>query len=407
MVIEAHQSYPERETRPAPFWHRALALVLKALVPIAILAIAIPYANELYTSGPVAERKKRERIPRLVEVQEVQPGLQGPRIEAWGEVVPSRTLTLRPEVPGNITDIHPNLVEGGVVKAGDRLIAMDKTASSLALAEAEATIAEIQARIAIERGQAARAARDLQRSPVELTEEQRALVLREPQMAQLVAELASAEAAREQALLNLNKTSIYAPFDVLVLSEDVAPGSAVTVGMELAQMVSTDSFTVNVAVPAASMEWIDVEGEDLVRLSQPEVWPAGEIRTGRIDRRGASLTETGRMVEVLVEVDDPMSQRDENFGQHRLILGSFLRVEFDGRAVPNALVLDRSYLRDDSKVWVVTDENTLDIRAVDIAWRGANEVLIVGGIEPGEKIVTTNLAISAQGMKLRFGEASE
>ncbi|MEM1278380.1 MAG: hypothetical protein AAGH74_17805, partial [Pseudomonadota bacterium] len=103
MVIEAHQSYPERETRPAPFWHRALALVLKALVPIAILAIAIPYANELYTSGPVAERKKRERIPRLVEVQEVQPGLQGPRIEAWGEVVPSRTLTLRPEVPGNIT----------------------------------------------------------------------------------------------------------------------------------------------------------------------------------------------------------------------------------------------------------------------------------------------------------------
>lgn len=381
--------------------------MLKALVPIAILAVAIPYANELYTSGPVAERKSRERIPRKVEVVEVAPQLQGPRIAAWGEVVPSRRLTLRPEVPGNIVDLHPNLVEGGLIKAGDRLVEMNKTGASFALAEAEATIAEIQARIAIERGQATRAARDLQRAPLELTEEQRALVLREPQMAQLVAELASAEAAREQALLNLNKTSIYAPFDLLVLSEQVSRGTAVTTGTELAEMVSIDSFTVNVAVPAASMEWLDVEGEGVVHLSQPEVWAAGEVRIGRISRRGASLTETGRMVEVLVEVDDPLSRRNENRGQHKLILGSFLQAEFDGRPVPDALVLDRSYLRDDGKVWIMTDEDTLDIRNVDIAWRGADEVLIVGGIEPGDRVVTTNLAISAQGMKLRLNEAGE
>ncbi|MEM8790902.1 MAG: efflux RND transporter periplasmic adaptor subunit [Pseudomonadota bacterium] len=407
MVVEAHQSYAEEKQRPAALWHRIVSYALKAMVPIAILALAIPYANELYRTGPVAERKPRERVARVVDVVEVQPGLQGPRIEAWGEVVPTRTLNLRPEVAGNIINFHPQLVAGGIIEAGERLIEMDKTGASFALAEAEATIAEIQARIAIERGQATRAARDLERSPVELNEEQRALVLREPQMAQLVAELASAEAAREQAMLNLKKTSIFAPFDVLVLSEQVARGTAVTVGAQLATLVSVDSFTVNVAVPAASMEWIDLDSAGVVRLSQPEVWADGEIRTGRIARSGASLSETGRMVEVLVEVDDPFSREDANFGQHRLILGSFLRAEFDGRPVPDALVLDRDYLRDDSKVWVMTEEDTLDIREVDIAWRGADEVLISNGIETGDRIVTTNLAITAQGMKLRLKEAGE
>ena len=44
----------------------------------------------------------RPRVPRLVEVVEVQPVTRGPVIEAWGEVAATRTLSLRPEIGGTV-----------------------------------------------------------------------------------------------------------------------------------------------------------------------------------------------------------------------------------------------------------------------------------------------------------------
>ncbi|MEM6933829.1 MAG: efflux RND transporter periplasmic adaptor subunit [Pseudomonadota bacterium] len=404
MAIEAHQSYdPAKQPQPA-LWHRITAGVLKALVPITILAIAVPYAYELYLTGPVAERKSRPRVPRVVEVIEVTPSLRGPTIEAWGEVVPARTLMLRPEIPGVITGINPNMTAGGEIVAGDTLLQIDERATRLAVAQAEADIAEIQARIAIERGQGQRAQRDADRSGISLTEEQRSLVLREPQMLQLEAELAAAEAIREQAFLDLSKTRIAAPFGSLVMQEEVAAGTSVTTGSDLATLVSTESFHVNVAVPVGALRWLDLEEKGRVRLTQPEVWSTGVWREGRIVRRNATLSETGRMVEIIVEVLDPMNHTVINREQPKLILGSFLRAEFEGRAVENAVELDRNYLRENGEVWVMTPDETLDIREVDIAWRGAERVLVSGGLNPGDKVVTTNLAISAPGMKLRLAE---
>ncbi|MEM7508096.1 MAG: efflux RND transporter periplasmic adaptor subunit [Pseudomonadota bacterium] len=404
MSIEAHQAYAESAPRPAARWHRIVAGLLKALIPMVILAIALPFAWHLWNSGPVAERKARPRVPRLVEVIPVLPANQGPIIEAWGEVVPNRVLSLRPELAGSITAIHPGLTPGGEVSTGEVLVEMDDRARISALAEAEADIAEIEARIAIETGQAARASRDAERSGLNLTDAQRALVLREPQMRQLRAELEAAEAVRDRAALDLSKTRMLAPFNALVLSEEVAPGAAMTAGSEIAQLVSSDRFSVSIAIPANALNWIDPQDGGVVQLSQPGVWPAGQTREGVIRRRGAQISQTGRMVELIVEVEDPLSRLPENAGKPRLLLGSFLRAEIEGRPVENAVALDRGYLRDDDKVWVMTRDKTLEVRPVTVAWRGAEQVLIADGLEAGEQVVTTNLAVSAPGMNLRLAE---
>lgn len=407
MSVEAHQAYAEAAPRPAARWHRILAGLLKALIPLVILAVALPFAWNLLNTGPVAERKPRDRVPRLVEVIPVQPATQGPIIEAWGEVVPSRVLMLRPELSGSITGINPGLTPGGEINAGEVLAEMDDRAMISALAEAEADIAEIEARIAIETGQAARAQRDAERSGLQLTDAQRALVLREPQMRQLRAELEAAEAVRDRAALDLAKTRMLAPFNALVLSEEVAPGTAVSAGTEIAELVSADRFTVSIAIPANALNWVDPQEGGTVELSQPGVWPAGQTRQGVIRRRGAQISQTGRMVELIVEVEDPLSRLPENAGKPRLLLGSFLRAEIEGRPVENAVVLDRGYLRDDDKVWVLSAENTLEVRPVAVVWRGAEQVLIASGLAAGEEVVTTNLAVSAPGMTLRLAEEAQ
>ena len=399
---------PERSSRPAPWWRRAIALILKTLIPLAILFVAAKIAWALYLTAPVAEREARPRVPRLVEVVEVMPATRGPLIEAWGEVVAARTLVVRPEVGGTIVALSDRLTPGGLVLAGEELIRLDDREQRFAVIQAEAEIHQIQARISIEDGQQARARRDLERLPGKLTESQRHLVLRAPQMAQLQAELAAAEAERDRALVELSHTVIRAPFDALVIEEQVALGTMLSAGSAPATLIAADRFHVVVAVPVSALDWINPKSGQVLRLTQPGIWPEGSFREGTVEFLTAGLSATGRMAELVVSIDDPLARKPENRGKPRLLLGSFLRAIGEGRVVENAVALDRAYLHDQDTVWLMTPEGRLEVRTVTIAWRGAETVLIGAGLAAGDRVITTPLAVVAPGMAVRLaGNAGE
>jgi RND family efflux transporter MFP subunit len=389
------------ETRPAPLWHRAVAGVLKALLPLAILAGAVLAAREIWLTAPVAGQAERPRVARLVEVAEARPAASGPVIEAWGAAEPARTLVLRSEIAGRVIAVHENLSPGGIVEAGETLIRLDDREQRLALAEAEAEIRRLEAQIAVEEGQQARAARDLERLSDDLTDAQRALVLREPQMRELEAQRDAAEARRDAAAVALEKTRIAAPFDALVRSEEIAEGTVLGAGAEAARLVAADRFRVTLAVPPAALDRLDPEAGLSVRLTQPGVWPGGAAREGRVAGVKGELTGEGRMAELIVEVADPLARAPENAGLPSVLIGAYLRGRIEGAPIPGAVTVERAWLRDGDTVWVMTEDRTLDIRALDIAWRGPETVLATGGIAPGERVVTTRIAVVAEGMNLR------
>ena len=393
---------PEHRSRPVPLWRRVIAFILKTLIPLAILAVAAKIVWSLYLTTPVADREARPRVPRLVEVVEVMPATQGPQIEAWGEVVAARTLVVRPEVGGTIIALNDRLTPGGLVLEGEELIRLDDREQRLAVVQAEAEIRQIEARIAIEDGQQARAKRDLERLPGKLTESQRKLVLRAPQMAQLQAELAAAEAARERALVTLSYMVIRAPFDALVIEEQVAEGAMLSAGSAPATLIAADRFHVVLAVPVSALDWINPKSGQILRLTQPGIWPEGSFREGTVEWLTAGLSATGRMAELVVSIDDPLARKPENQGKPRLLLGSFLRAIGEGRTVENAVALDRAYLRDHDTVWVMTPSSRLEVRSVTVAWRGAEQVLISAGLAAGDRVITTPLAVVAPGMEVRL-----
>jgi RND family efflux transporter MFP subunit len=381
--------------------------MLKILLSVSILVGAAVTSAMLYFSAPVAEREAHARVPRLVEVIEAVPATQGPLIEAWGEVVAARTLVVRPEEGGTIIKLSDRLTPGGLILSGEEMVRIDDRVQRLALAQTAAEIQKIEARIAIEDGQQDRAKRDLKRLPGKLTDRQRQLILRAPQKAELEAELAVATAERDRALVALSQTVIRSPFDALVIDEQLALGTMISAGSASATLVSVDRFHVVVAVPVSALDWINPKAGQVLRLTQPGIWPEGSFREGIIERLSAGLSTVGRMAELVVTVDDPLARKPENRGKPRLLLGSFLQVVGEGRIVEDAISLDRTYLHEGDTVWLMTPDNQLELRKVTVAWRGAEQVLISDGLAAGDQVITTPLAIVAPGMKVRVAEGAE
>lgn len=394
------------------FWR----LVVTALVQLALVA-GLAYAGwqvrgVILESAPKAERSQRARIARLVEVTPAEAAKAGPVIEAWGEVVPARTLVVRPEISGTLVWVDPEVTRGGRLSKGQVVARFDDKDLVLAVKQAEADVAEIKARMQIERGQGELGKRELKRLSRNITAAQRALVLREPQMAQLQAELDAAEAQVAQARNALAKVEVKTPFDALVTAESVAPGAMVAQGAEAATLVAADMFHVTMAVPSASLEWLRFDGTQTVTLSQPGVWSAGQSRTGTVVRLGAGLTETGRMIEVIVAVANPLGDTAPAATTSAtpaasaapvlpLLLESFVKARIETPPIVGTVALDRAHLRDGDTVWVMTADGVLEVREVTVVWRGSDVVLLQSGLDAGERVVTTYLATFAPGMALR------
>ncbi|MEM7422805.1 MAG: efflux RND transporter periplasmic adaptor subunit, partial [Pseudomonadota bacterium] len=387
--------------RVTPIWRRVLAAVVQICLVAAVIFGGVKAYTYITDTAPRADRASRERAARLVEVLPVVALTQGPEIVVWGEVRAAQTLVVRPELSGTVVWVHPEVTPGGRLRAGEIVARLDDRDFRLALGRAEADIAGVEARILIEQGQADLGRLELRRLSRNLTDAQRNLILRKPQMAQLEAELTSAINNRTQAEIALARTEVMAPFDAVVLSESVAPGALLPQGTEVARLVAADRFEISLAVPANALDWIEISPKTPVIVSQPGAWPAGTARTVEIVRVGSSLTETGRMAELIVQIDDPLSLQPENGSEPAMLLGSFVQATIAGTAIDNAVMLDRALLRDDDTTWIMTADETLEVRKLDIAWRGAGTVLVRGGLDGGDRVIVTPLATVAPGMALR------
>ncbi len=53
--------------------------------------------------------------------------------------------------------------------------------------------------------------------------------------------------------------------------------------------------------------------------------------------------------------------------------------------MPHAAAIERELVRDGDRLWIMDDQGALDIRPVEIAFRGQDHVLVTGGIRDGER----------------------
>jgi len=384
-----------------------MARIGRVVLPILIVAGGVGIARALIASRPEAPHHEVEVPITFVDVIAAQPGPHRVVVSAMGIVRAEREVVLQPEVGGRVIEQNTALVPGGHLGKGDPLIRVDPSDYSAAIAASQAELAQAQLQAREEATLRKVAEHEWRDRPAGFTDDSLAFALREPHMEAAEARISSAKSRIDKARRDLKRTVLRAPFDAVVIDETVDLGQIVGPQTPVARLAGIQRFWVQVAIPVAQLAMLEVPGTntDAERGSTAKV--IDPIDVSRDGREGhaigllGSVDERGRMAQVLVAVDDPLQLRKPVAERGLpLLIGRYVDVELVGRELRDVIGLPRQALHEDRHVWIVDGESRLRRREVEVAWRERGTVYVGKGLQPGDRIVVTPLAIAVDGMKV-------
>ncbi len=428
---------------------RVAARLLALLVALGVLGGGGYAAYWLMTHKPRARRRKAKEEAALVRVMRAVNRKERVVVAGMGKVVAARQVDVAADVAGRVVTVGEALLPGGLVKAGEVMVRLERKDYELALKGREVDLkrgeAEVKARqvevalreaetdkaksnLEVEMGRRRAAEKEYRLFGEKVEREDERLILREPQVdaaragvkaaevgvdaARAACEVAkvgveAAKVAVDVALWNLERTVVRAPFDGVVRARYAEVGARVAPGQRIATLVATDAFWLEVAVPKDQLRRLKIPGYNaddgsVVRIYDEAAWGRGAFRRGVVRRLLAWAEEKGQMAVLIVAVDDPLDLKRPVGERRPVLLGSMARVEMEGREVEGVVRLPWRALREGEYVWVMKD-GRLKVKEADVVWSG-REWVLVRGIENGEAVVVSDLAAPVEGMKLRVAE---
>lgn len=405
-------------------------------LPLLILVVAVAAAAALIATkpkpDPVVVSERAWPVATTTAVRRAH----RPSVTLYGRLESLWSSQLTAGITADVVEV--TVVEGDSVEKGALLVRLDDRDARLLLAQREAELEQAEARIAseIRRHEANLEALPRERRLLSLTRsevsrlqdlvekkvgaqsqldtarqaaEKQAIALsaREQSVDEHAARLAEVEAARnrtvalrDQALLELERSEIRAPFNGRVAEVLVAPGRRVRGGDALVELFDTDALIVRAQIPSRFLpavrvsldagEKIRVSGSvDSMPLDARLMSLAGEARGGtggvdglfRIVEGGASIAQ-GRFVRLalaLPETPDLFAVPHEAIygtdrvyvvdGDQRMRARQVERIgELRGGDDGNRILIRSPALRDGAQVVVTQLPNALDgllVKAVD------------------------------------------
>jgi len=407
-------------------WKRRLWVIPPILIGVAAIVVS-PMIKNKPKQIQVVERTTKVRAMTVPELAVVS------RTTGYGTVKPSRTWEAVAEVAGQVVWVSEALKNGHSVKAGTEVLRIEDINYRLALAQIQAQLNTADVKDKTTHASLAIASKDLKvliddynrkkglaakgvitKSTVESAERQmfngesqvqnlkNILALSSVERQVLIAQKASAE-------LDLKRTHIKAPFDVRITNVNIGEAQYANKGQ---LMFAADGlgiaeveaqFPIGVLRPLiagsiakkSSLEIGALALNAKVRLkttTHTVAWSA------RVDRVSGVIDPQTQSLGVVVAIDNPLSQAKPG-KRPPLYRNTFVEVELTSEPIKKQVVVPLSTLRN-GKVYIVDQDNRLDIRKVSIAFSQGGYAVIKKGIKPGERIVTSDLVSAISGMLL-------
>jgi multidrug efflux pump subunit AcrA (membrane-fusion protein) len=427
---------------------------LLALPPIALgLAAAVWMISN--APGPAQVGGAAPALP--VRVMTVAAEDIRPTATAWGNLRAADTWVAVAEVQGEVVWRHPSLEPGRLIPEGTEVLRIDPADYELALAQAQADLAVLDAErgqleaeadnsrriLALEQDRLRLAEADLERTRTLVAqgnvpqsradEAERATLLARRTVAELENALAlipsreariTAQAARTDSSIaraerSLARTSLTAPFDLRVTEvnaerfQTVAPGQIVirADGIAAAEVVAhlpIDSFRRLVGGLPAGLSLAEMMREGpaaqidvtLSPLSDPaQEWPA------QVSRIEGALDARARTVPVVVTVEDPYAGADPP-RRMPLVPNMQVQASFIGAPLDGAIAIPEAALHA-GMVRVVGPGDDLELRPVTAAFGQDGRMIVTEGLVPGDRVVIDDIAPAIPGMALDPIEPAE
>ena len=381
--------------------------VKRAVLPLLVIVVALGLTLVLVKSRKSPMPQETPHLGPLVVATELVRTNRQVVVIGTGTVQPRYEVTITPQIKGRVSEVSPRMVAGGQLRKGEQLFAIEDEDYRLAIELARSSLAQAELELLRNENLAEVARREWRELNPGSSEQPNPLVVYDPQLKNARAQRDAALANVRQAELNLQRTRIFAPFNCYVRSEQVEIGQFVNAGGPVATVVGTDQLEIIVPLPLDELAWLQVPRNGEPRRGSPAqvVLQSGDQLfrwQGEISRAMGEIDPRSRMASVVVTVAEPVSRDGTSRSLlNELLPGMFVELHLQGADLTGVFAVPRGALHDNDTLWIVDDENRLHIRPVDILRRERNEVLVRSGLEPGEKLVLTNLSGVSEGLLLR------
>lgn len=350
-------------------------LVSHAVLPLLVLGGAVVGARSLVAGTEIAQSSEPEvRVP-VVQVLPLKVLPHTPTIELNGVAEATRRLTVVPQVEGRLSYVSPQLVEGGRIRAGSVLVKIEQSSLRIALDQAEAETARAEAELQLELGRSRTAGSEWQQFGSKSASNTGELARRTPQLASARALVALRKAQANRVKLDLERTTIRAPFNAIVQEELVEKGQVVARGGSLCTLIASDEVWVRapielraLALLSSSSDGADLKGRD-VQVQLALARDQQLSLAGKVLRLAASVDTLTRKAEMLVRVNNPETRSP-------LLPGSFVTLKVNATTPIEAVKIPREAWLGGKRVWLVDHRSRLVAIEPKTLWTDQNFVYV-------------------------------
>lgn len=377
--------------------------ILKAFIPaLVVLGVAGSSASWMMKNRVEVEKVEAPEDVIRAEFVIARKGSHQVTLVSSGEVLPHTKSTLIPQVSGEVIRVSPAFRNGGFFEAGEILIELDEADYLAAETEAEATLAQSTAALALEVARAEQAVaawRDLGRGgePSDLT-------MRKPQLAEARAASKAAAARLARAQRDLKRTKISAPYPGYVRDKSVDLGQVVSPGTPIAEIFAIDYVEVRLPIDPGDLEFLDLPQRYRRGVTVGEKQPKVLLRDsnipnspweGRLVRAEGEFDPRSRKLFVIAQVDDPYALNDKE--RPPLKVGQFVSAEIEGKTLEEVFVIPEQAVRFGNQVKVIDQDNRISLREVTVIFDALPNLVIREGLEEGERVCLTALPFAVDG----------
>lgn len=366
-------------------------LLNQGLLPLLIMSVFGGVGYLILDTAPQSSRKAAEFPLPIVEVSGITFKQHDIEVAVQGRVIAAHhPIELLSQTKGVLVKTHASFIPGGIIKAGETIAQIDQTDYQLALKSAEANLSIAEAALAIEQGQKRLAERQFALNDRQFSDDgkNKALALRTPQLQQAEAEVRIAKIQLEQAQLALERTSLHLPYDVRVLSITTAVGDVVNQQNSLATFSRADKQWIELSVPQQYVNRIPVS-----KGSSENAAVSFQINQHKYQAEvlsiKAQLNEQSRMAGVIVQLLE--GNHSSKPQPPPLIIDTHISAKLSLGKIDNVFPIPKHLVQDESRIYVVDADNSLQLRDAEIKWRAANDVFVAADLQTGDQFITSQI----------------